>query len=233
VTQVVVSIASQARREVLLGRTLESLRLQCDVLCVYLNGYAEVPGFARELAQHVVHDRANNGAERKFWWAQRFPDALCFTCDDDIAYPPDYVAVMRAALEEHPGAAVTAHGRSFRGIPLSVHHVVPGSVGKFHRQVNVGSYVNHAGTGVLAWDARRLTVPDRWPLQNIADAQFAVWAQQARVPIWLVPHEAGWLSSPALRDPLGLFAASRQEGHARRSALLREQGHRQDWEIFG
>lgn len=229
--RVVAALASLPRRETLLARVLQNLRPQVDDLRVYLNGYESVPACVRELADHYVCDPANSGAERKFWWAEDVVDALYFACDDDILYPPDYVATLSAALEVRPRALVSAHGREYRGRPASVHHVEAGSVGIFHRRVDNGRWVNHAGTGVLAWDARHVRVPARWPVANVADMQLAIWAQAAQVPIWLVPHEAGWLSSPAVNDPLGLFALSRAEGHACRTELLREHGRQFGWRL--
>lgn len=229
--KVLAALASQPRREALLARVLETLRPQVDDLRVYLNGYARVPACVEQLADRYELGADDRGAERKFWWSEDAGVELYFTCDDDILYPPDYVATMQAALEQHPGALVSAHGRTYLGRPASVHHVSGGTVGIFHKRVDVGRWVNHAGTGVLAWDARSVRVPARWPAENIADMQLAVWAQNAGVPIWLIPHQAGWLSSPALHDPQALFARSRVEGHARRSELLREQGRRAPWRL--
>ncbi len=211
---------------------LRTLRPQVDVLSVYLNGYQRVPDCVHELADRHELAAANEGAERKFWWAQSEPRGLHFSCDDDIVYPPDYVATMSAALAEHPGALVTAHGRAYRGAPVSVHSIDPDSLGIFHRHVPRGRAINCPGTGVMAWDSRLLDVPQRWDRCNVADLQVALWAQQHRVPVWLVPHAAGWLRSPAVNDPRGLFAQSRHQGHAERSAMVREHGDREGWKLW-
>lgn len=229
---VLASLASQPRRETLLEGTLRTLRPQVDVLSVYLNGYTAVPRCVLELADRHVLAADNEGAERKFWWAGSDPRGIHLSCDDDIVYPPDYVAVMTAELEAHPGALVTAHGRAYRGKPQSIHAIDPASLGLFHHEVKRGRAINCPGTGVLAWDARRLELPTRWDARNMADVQVAVWAQRHRVPIWLVPHRAGWLKSPALHDPRGLFAQSRHEGHAGRSALIREYGQEHGWRLW-
>lgn len=229
---VIASLASQPRRVALLEATLRALRPQVDVLGVYLNGYTQVPTFVGELADRYVLSPTDEGAERKFRWARDEPRGVHFSCDDDIVYPPDYVAVMTAALDEHPGALVTAHGRAYHGAPASIHGIDPNSLGLFHREVKRGRAINCPGTGVMAWDAQRLDLPRDWESRNMADVQVAVWAQRHRVPIWLVPHRAGWLQSPALHDPRGIFATSRHEGHARRSDLIREYGREHGWRLW-
>ncbi len=229
---VLASLASQPRREVMLEATLSTLRPQVDVLSEYLNGYGHVPRCDVELADRHVLAEQDEGAERKFWWARSEPRGLHFSCDDDILYPADYVAVMVAQLEAHPGALVSAHGRAYRGAPVSVHAIDPASLGIFHREVRKGRPINCPGTGVMAWDARLLDVPTQWGGRNMADLQVAVWAQLHRVPVRLVPHAANWLRSPAVNDPRGLFAKSRHEGHASRSALVREHGQQHGWKLW-
>lgn len=229
---VLASLASQPRRESMLEVALRTLRPQVDVLSVYLNGYRAVPSCVLELADRHEFAADNEGAERKFWWADREPRGLHFSCDDDIVYPPDYVAVMKAELEAHAGALVTAHGRAYRGAPVSIHSIDPASLGLFHHEVKRGRAINCPGTGVMAWDAHRVALPAAWSGRNMADVQVAIWAQRNRVPIWLVPHAAGWLKSPALHDPRGLFAQSRHEGHASRTALIRSYGQEHGWRLW-
>jgi hypothetical protein len=226
------ALASIPAREGYLARVLESLRPQVQRLCVYLNGYAAVPACVHAMADRYVLDPKNAGAERKFWWADTH-GGLYFSCDDDIVYPKDYVEVLSAAIAEHgPRVIVTAHGRSYLGRPRSVHEVAPGSLGLFHKRVDCGRPINHGGTGVMAWDARAVRMPTRWPMQNIADMQVAVWAQQNRMRMQLVPHQANWFKPLALIDPNGIFRSSQSEEHKTRAALLMEQGRRQNWAVW-
>lgn len=222
------AIASIPSRAHLLPRALKSLRPHVDVLAVYLNGYGEAPAEITGLADLVVADPENRGAEKKFHWASEH-DGIYLTCDDDFAYPPDYVPTMVEAVERFGGRAiVTAHGREYRGEPTGFHDFVRKRVGLYHQHVKRGIWVNHPGTGVMAWDARRVRIPAEWPLRNIADMQVAVWAQRNAVPIWLVPHQARWLESFATLDPGGIFRSSQAEGHARRTALLKTT----EWRLF-
>jgi hypothetical protein len=226
-------LATIPRRSALLEKTLASLRPQVDKLHVFLNGYAldQVPACVRELADQFAFAAENEGAERKFYWADKH-EGVYLSCDDDITYPDNYVETMVGELSEHPDHLVTAHGRTFLGKPSSVHEVAPGSIGIYHRRVDNGHAVNHGGTGVMCWDTRSVRMPTEWPLQNIADMQVAVWAQLERVPMWLIGHQANWLKSDTLHDPNSIWHASRVDGHRRRSDLLRQHGERTPWRMF-
>jgi hypothetical protein len=223
------ALASIPTRAEILEGTLRSLRPQVDRIAVYLNGYPEVPAIVHELADEHVLCPENGGAERKFWWADKH-DGIYLSCDDDITYPPDYVERMCAELEEH-GGIVSAHGRVYLGKPYDVERVEPGSVGVYHRRVDYGRPVNHCGTGVAAWDARTVHVPTEWPLRNMADMQLAMWAQGARVPMWLIAHQANWLKSPTIHDTQSLWHQSRIQGHRKRSEVLRAFGERVGWRM--
>jgi hypothetical protein len=226
------AMAAQARRKDLLPRVLASLRPQVKRLCVYLNGWDHVPVCVRELADEHVLSPTNEGAERKLHWAGEWR-GLYLSTDDDIIYPTNYVEVMRSHVERWQGRAiVAAHGRAYVGRPKGVHAIEPASLGHYDRNVRPGRFINHGGTGVMAWDAERVRVPSCFPLHNIADMQLAVWAQQNQVPLWLVPHEAHWFKPLALSDPKGIFSSSQRERHTRRAALLREQSARAPWRVF-
>ena len=226
--RVLAALATVPGRAHVLPRALESLRPHVDVLAVYLNGYADVPKVVSKLADLHVLDHENRGAERKLHWAAEH-GGIYLSCDDDFAYPADYVPTMVAAVQQWKGQAiVTGHGRSFHGRPRTIQEYQRSSLGIVHHQVKTGRWVNHGGTGCMAWDTREVALPAEWPLRNMADMQVSVWAQRNRVPIWLVPHKGRWLDSFLTMDPNGLFASSRAEGHARRNALLQTT----DWQIF-
>lgn len=228
---VMAALAAQQRRAHLLPRVLASLRPQVDRLAVYLNGWTSVPACVEQLADSFVLSPENLGAEKKFHWADTWDGYYC-TVDDDIVYPADYVQRMTGAVRRLGGRVLaTAHGRVFLGRPSSVHNVT-GAIGHYSRAVSVGRLVNHGGTGVMAWDAGKLKLPTSFPQVNLADMQLAIWAQQNSVPMWLVAHEAHWLTSLAPHDPDGIYESSRLERHARRNSLLRGYGFRNHWQVF-
>jgi hypothetical protein len=227
---ILAALASVPHRAHLLPRVLRSLRRQVDWLCVYLNESTDAPSCVKELADYYICDPVNSGAEAKLAWAnhpsqphpERVGDGFFYlSCDDDFVYPANYAETMRAAVEQWRGQAiVTAHGRTYVGRARGFFEVVPGSLGTIHRRVESGRWVNHAGSGVMAWDTRRVHIPSTWPERNATDAQVSVWAQKNRVPIWLVPHPAKWLNSLASSDPRGIFRTSQRDKHRTRNALI-------------
>src|SRR5690606_10203286 len=153
-----------------------------DRLHVYLNGYSSVPRCVHRLADEHVLSRENGGAERKLHWAQSWDGTYC-SVDDDLLYPSGYVSTMVGWIEHWRGLAiVTGHGRACPAEPRDVDDVLPGSRGISSHHVREGRWVNHGGTGVLAWDTRHVRMPTAWDHRNMLDMQVAVWAQHARVP---------------------------------------------------
>lgn len=234
----VAALASTPRRAHLLPRVLASLRPQVDLLHVYLNEQTTAPACVRELADDFVCDPQNRGAEAKLSWSSRpsfsransESDGFCYlSCDDDFIYPQNYVSTMVAAVQKWDGRAiVTAHGRSYAGRARGFFDIVPGSLGTIHRRVAAGRWINHAGSGVMAWDSRKVRIPSEWPERNATDAQVSVWAQRNKIPIWLVPHPAKWLASLASSDPQGIFRTSQRDKHRTRNALISSV----DWHLY-
>lgn len=228
------ALATIPSRAQFLRPVLESLRTQVDRLHVYLNGHDHVPKVVEELADEHVLDGQNRGAEKKFHWTDRW-DGIYLTCDDDFRYvgQPAYVETMVAAVERFDGRAiVTAHGRVYQGNPKNVHAHAPGTRGIIHHPVKQSCFVNHGGTGVMAFDTRVVRPPATFPEQNMADMQLAVWAQLERVAMWLVKHKARWLDSLATLDPNGLFRRSQAENHERRNRVLRAHGAKHGWTLY-
>lgn len=214
-----VAVATGAHRERLLPLSLGSLRRQCDLLHVYLNGYAEVPACVLELADSYAHSTTNEGADKKFHWAREH-DGIYLSCDDDFIYPPDYVSRMVSNVERWGGRAlVTAHGRTYPPKPTDAADQIRGRSATLTCNVPHGRWVNHAGTGALAWDASRIEVPLEYPVINRTDVQLSAWANREGIPIWVVPHKARWLR-PIPNATDSVRKASRREGHSTKNALL-------------
>lgn len=220
-----VAIATTPDRVALLGESLPSLRHQCDRLHIYLNGHTEVPPIVWDLADEHVLSATNEGADKKFHWAHEH-GGIYLSCDDDFVYPPDYVARMAGAVQHWGGRAlVTAHGRTFPPKPKDLADQV--FKGSLATHVPKGRWVNHAGTGVLAWDATQIQVPLSYPVKNRSDVQLSAWANARGIPIWLVPHSPTWLK-PIRHQGSTVGAASRAERHATNNALLHAHG---EWKL--
>lgn len=219
-----VAIATTAERAALLPECLGSLRPQCERLHVYLNGHAKLPECVLDLCDVAVRSLSNQGADRKFWWAHEHA-GIYLSCDDDFIYPPNYVETLAGEVERLGGRAlVTAHGATYPARPRDVSDYIPATL---QTRVPIGRWVNHAGTGALAWDAGRIRVPLEFPVPNRSDVQLSSWANRQRIPIWTVAHEPGWLR-PLPHAGGSVTKDCREERHRTVNRLLAEHG---EWKV--
>lgn len=210
---VTASMASTYRREPALHAAVASLLPQVDALNVYLNDYDAVPHYLLGVPGLTVmwagplgdgSGAADLGDRGKFHWAANLTTDFHFTVDDDIVYPPDYVATLVAFADAHDTpVAVGVHG-----IKILAEKLSPAggrrSAGYYgSREVFMGVDevpepvgVHILGTGTLAYRVAAVgalhAVAD-FPEPNMADVWFGVAAQARRLPLVVVPHAKGWL----------------------------------------
>lgn len=192
---VLVGMASIPEREEAMLRAVGSLAPQCDRLEVALNGYAAVPA---QLAAwpHVVPTLLpdpNLGDGEKFRAVDAW-EGVVVTADDDLLYPPDYVASLVAGLARHPGHAVGYHGGTtlgWNGSAVAASHKRIRCLGALEAD---DTDVNVLGTGVMAYDASQVPVwYGAFRHANMADVQFACHARQLGIRMAALEHTAGWL----------------------------------------
>jgi hypothetical protein len=87
------NIATHAPRLESLRKTVDSLLPQVDVVRIYFNDATHQNGQRKTIKIHPVSGHVNLTDNGKFYFLDHTePDEIYFTCDDDIIYPPDYVA---------------------------------------------------------------------------------------------------------------------------------------------
>lgn len=215
---IVATMASLSSREKLLEQTVASLLPQVDALCVYLNGYDQIPRFLRhpKVLHAVLSKEAGwRGAEAKLWFWDRDEfkaapawrdDDVALICDDDIIYPPDYAARMVAALDERPGTIACVHG-SIMMEPF-VSYVESRWVARAGSEIGAPARVHIPGTGTMAF--RRGTLDFRlgrdvtW--SHCVDVMAALAAKRQGVEVWSVARGGRWLQPmPLPKDGTGIF----------------------------
>lgn len=197
-----------------------------------------IPAIVEELADEVVLDPENTaGAATKLRWADRW-DGTYFACDDDLAYPPDFCDVLERWLE-HWGrrAIVSTHGRVLRPSARSFFDTI--WTCRTLDELPRGRWVNWLGACALAFDTA-LEVPATFPGRNLEEPCLAVWAQERRVPLWVVPHPAGWLEYLLDRhvvepDPTQpgytIWCEEKAGGFVNRDAPIAAYGSRHLWTV--
>ncbi len=192
---VVGGMATFPAREATLKATLPSILSQVDRLHVYLNGYEHIPDYLNVPKVNAILGKAARGDLRdngKFFGLVDEKGYL-FTFDDDIFYPPDYVARMVAAIEAYGRtAAIGVHGVTFPPYPAD--YLADRDVQIFHRAADA-RIVDLLGTGTTAFhsDTMKFTLTD-FRSKGICDLWFARIAAEQSVPLINIERGANWLT---------------------------------------
>ena len=193
--EVFASLATIPSRLDGLQRVVEALLPQVDGLGVYLNEYDRVPSFLdrREIVVERSEDSGVRGDAGKFFWAGTRV-GYHLVCDDDIAYPPDYVDRLVEGIERYGRRAVVGfHGCVLR-MPVADYHSSRRLL-HFSQALANDAPVHVLGTGVAGYHASAIDVwPKDFLAPNMADIWLALLGQHQRVPFVCLRRPKNWLS---------------------------------------
>ena len=112
-------------------------------------------------------------------------------CDDDLQYPPDYVAKMIAGVDKYK-CVVSLHGRTMKKPFRDFYHIERNyrCLGTVLNDVEV----DICGSGVMAYhtDFFKLKYSD-FELPNMADVFVSKIAHQQKVKMMVLQHREGYL----------------------------------------
>lgn len=188
-------LATFPPRAAILRRVVQAIRPQVDHLFIVLNGYDAVPeDLVSEGITAIIPDRDVKDAG-KFWFDPA-PDDIVFLIDDDLGYPPDYVA---RSIDE---AAQIGWDRGAFGHLGFAWHSDRGARGPGWRLYKLAHEARKArGMDMLGTGATVLRGDRVPPLSAVeafagaADVALALWLRQRGHELWLLPHPADWLSN--------------------------------------
>ena len=184
---------------------LESIATQVDKTIVVLNEYAAVPP---QLATRSIgnvefvipsDDLKDTG---KFFYSIQDDDQV-FLCDDDVGYPPDYVARMAERWDTYRSidAIVGVHGMIytdfFDGDPAArlVH--------KFTQGLDDDVFVNQLGTATVLCSGRQMPGFEFMRTsRRFVDVRFAVHCALAKIPLICIARENGWLKQLPIKTSI-------------------------------
>lgn len=200
VVPVVASLCSIPERASHLKRVLASLAPQVDELHLYLDRYDEVPDFVRQCHPKVnvvlsrdIPGLRDNGKFLPF--AALADECFYFTADDDIVYPPDYVAALIRRIEHYGRQAVVGvHGVLLPEVANGYFSAYR-KVLHFKNGLESDMLVNNLGTGTVAFHSsllRGLNLND-FPLGGMADLYLSVFCKKRRVPMVAIARPDDWL----------------------------------------
>lgn len=226
---VLLSLCSIPERAELLQQVLTALAPQVDQIHLYLDRYPHPPAFLehwRDKLQVVLSQQQpglrDNG---KFLPLAQLSESHCWllTADDDIAYPPDYVAALLKRLEHYGRQAVLG----VHGVLLPEH--AEGYVSARYRKVHLFSkgleadaLVNVLGTGTMACHSSVLQglSLDHFQEAGMADLYLASWCHQRQIPLIAIARHDGWLEQLGDPEADSLWAEFRQ-ADPQQAALVR------------
>lgn len=212
--RVIVTCTSIGERADSLRNVVEALAPQCTELWLYLNFYDEEPDFVAEHPNvNAVTKGPNYGDAGKFVFDVRGFD-FHLTVDDDIHYPPDYVARTLLAIEKYDREAVISwHGRRFdgRGPFPSYYH---GATARYRLlgTVDEDAAIHVPGTVAMGYHTSLIRFPmEAFPIAQMTDIWTGVHCQKHRVGIICPAHVEGW----ALHQPIDLERTIWAQNHTR------------------
>jgi len=224
---VTVSLATVPEREHMLRGVVQALLPDADQVNVYLNGYAGIPEFLDHPRIQVAtsQDHGDRGDAGKFFWSDRV-EGYHLTCDDDIAYPPDYVSRVLLGIEKYGRrAAVGFHG-SILQPPVSMRRR---KMLHFASKLPVDTGVHVLGTGTLGYHTSRMTVhPTDFQVPNMADVWFALLCQHQTVPCVCLQRQLRWLK-PAETEGGSIYASSKHRDGTSMDTSEQQDAALQSW----
>lgn len=184
-----------------LEETVASLLPQVDRLYIFLHGYnpTDLPAFLEDPKIQLAYDIewGDKGDGDKFHWAKDL-QGYVLICDDDLIYPPDYAKVMIESIERYQRKAIiTFHGIVMLPLPIASYYddryVYPclGDVAS-EKPVQFGGTCVVGFHSDIGYDLSFEEKP-----VNMSDVHFGIWALEKGIPMYVVPHKAGWIRHSA------------------------------------
>lgn len=204
--RITATMATMPGREDSLESVVNSIIHQVDELRIYANNIDRVPlkYQHKKIKWLFSKDHAGDiGDAGKFYGIEDI-SGYHFTIDDDLVYPPDYVATMIAAIERYERrVVVSTHGRSFP--PGHIRSYYHGATCRYSclRQVAQDVFAHVIGTGVLAYHTDTIRIPfEVFEATNMADIWFSKYCQEKGVPRLVLQHKGGWIKDSNQYDQL-------------------------------
>ena len=209
-------LASIPGRKEALSKTVASLLPQVDQVCVYLNGYDDMPTCLDHPRIRVAFSQnyGDRGDAGKMWWTAQAP-GYYLSCDDDIIYPPGYARRITDALRARGLRAVVGfHGVTLR--PRIDTYIHDRKVFRFGAMLQKDTPVHILGTGVAGWHTPTVRVrPADFEIPNMADVWLGVLGQQQEVPFVCLARDVGWIQDQGCYRDSIYHASERRIGGAR------------------
>jgi len=196
--KIIASLASIPDRRASLPDLIASLECQVDEIRVFLNNHEDVPAVLRShpkiqiASSNVFGDQGDLG---KFHWAEDETLGYRIICDDDIAYPPDYVKRLVNELKEMGERGVVGvHGALLRQPIHDYYGQDQRKVYHFRNGIAKSKCCHVLGTGTIGYKVGSISI-DKFTFQcrNMADIWFAKKANAQQISLRRISSPHNWL----------------------------------------
>lgn len=203
-----VGVASTPNREVGLLDAINCLSPQVKHIYVWLNGYDHIPDTQCDnVTFHLSTENIGDIGKIRILEFIDDTDFYLFLCDDDILYPDDYVIKNIEYYKD--GTIITSHGKIFPSFPIKSYNFADVSGYYFGTTIKENRRLHGIGTGVTMMHssvAREVPYEDFSSQKNMLDTWLSAWCMVNDVPMYSLPHDAGWLiSNPKIDQSTGLW----------------------------
>lgn len=197
---VVCGVATIKERRENLKLTVNSIINQVDKLIVYQNGYKEIFDFLKHDKIEVISSmdtKIDMGDAGKFYKLSEVKNSYYLTIDDDLIYPTDYVTnIIKHLNKFNNNVIVSHHGRRMKYRPQSYYLDILEPY-RCLDEIKKVTEVHFGGTGVMCLHTgfiNNLSF-DYFKSPNMADIWVGKFAEENNVPIMVLPHKKGWITT--------------------------------------
>lgn len=191
--KVIYNIASYRRKE-LIGKVINSIYDQADIINIALNDYDEIPIELYDNKIRIFMTDNSKGDAYKFLELKN-SDGYYFTIDDDLLYPKDYTKYMIEKFLQYKNKIITLHGRNFLKFPIHSYYHAQVDYYPCLKTVNKDIKVHVGGTGVMCFDTQLFKIPITYfEHANMADIWIAKYAKLNNIDIMCVKHDKDFLT---------------------------------------
>ncbi|WP_019482968.1 FkbM family methyltransferase [Arthrobacter sp. TB 23] len=217
-------VATYPPREEKLKNVVAQILPQVDTLYVYLNEYNQIPTFL--IHPRIVVKQSDNlpniKDNGKFYFTADAESGYCFTIDDDINYPQDYIQTLIRKIEFYDRSAIVGiHGTIFAKPFVS--YLDGRTLYHFKKALRKDTIVNQLGTGTVGFhtDTVRPSL-NNFKNTGMADVWLAIKSKRSKIPMVCIERAANWLT-PMERDEETLFNTFRGK-FTTQTELIAEEG---------
>jgi glycosyltransferase involved in cell wall biosynthesis len=202
--KITATMATMPGREESLKEVITSIIDQVDELRIYTNNLHQVPVnlHNKKIKWLFSKDHAGDIGDAGKFYSIDDIQGYHLTIDDDLIYPPDYVARLISAIEHYERrCTISLHGRSFPPGKISSYYRSATGCYSCLRSVARDVFVHVVGTGVLAYHTDTVRVPfETFQAANMADVWFSKYCQEKKVPRLVLKHAGGWVKDSPYYD---------------------------------